>query len=347
MATRQHHYVPRFYLSRFASKPKRINLYNLQRNLAKEDVSLKDQCKKPNFYGDADIERALSALEDKAAKCIEQLINNPPTNPPETLLEFVAVQYLRTPTFAKIMDAATKKHFSLIASGMPLDERTELLSHLMGPQEMTIFNLTMKDHVVEDIKDMKLVVVNYCEDVFITSDNPLYFYNQYCQKTQRLGKTGSRTIGLQIFLPLSPRDYLILYDGKTYDYVKKQAITIADIRALNAFQVISAEANLYFSDWARSEEIGMIASQTAQLRMSDAAVAEEFENDEDPYDTLLHTYVDIPNSELDLTFLRVKKRALRVPMSKRWGRRKGNSRPSYSDKPPVGSRTYSKMIAKV
>ena len=41
MPTKQHHYVPKSYLRRFASKPKRINIFNLQRRIAREDVSIK------------------------------------------------------------------------------------------------------------------------------------------------------------------------------------------------------------------------------------------------------------------------------------------------------------------
>lgn len=348
MATRQHHYVPRFYLSQFASKPKRINLYNLQRKVAKQDVSLKDQCKKPNFYGEADVEQALSLLEAKAAKCIDRLVNNPSTKPTEEILEFVAVQYLRTPAFAKTMDEMSKKLFGLVTSGMTLEKRTEVLSSLMGPDEMPIFSLTMKDHIVEDIKDLKHIVIGHRKEVFITSDNPAYFYNQYCQMVQGRGKTGSRNSGLQIFMPLSPKSYLILYDGETYDHVKKQSVIMSDVHALNSIQAVSAEANLYFPDWDQSTEVGKLAVQASHIKTTRAPVAEQFESEEDANDTLLHTYVETPNLDLNLSFLRIKKRALRVPMNKRWGRRKGKSQALHSHSlPPIGPRTYSKRIAKV
>ena len=193
MATRQHHYVPRFYLARFSRKPKRINVYNLRRNLAKEDVSLRGQCKKPNFYGDSDTENALSILEATAAVCIDRVTNQPPkAPPPEKLLEFVAIQYLRTPAIAKIMDGISKKLFGFITDYMPIEERIGAMDSLMQLDEMPVFNLTLKDEVVDNIQDLKLAVIGQPEDVFITSDNPVYFYNQYCEQVQGRGKNGTR-----------------------------------------------------------------------------------------------------------------------------------------------------------
>lgn len=347
MATTQHHYVPRFYLGRFSSKPRRINLYNLQRDLAKEDVSLKHQCKRRNFYADADIERWLSVLEAKAADCIKRLTDNTSINPPKALLEFVAVQYLRTPAIAQRMDAASRKLFSFITSDMPVEEQVKVLSDLIEPDQMPVFNLTIMADVAEDIKDLKFVVVSHSKEVFITSDNPVYFYNQYCEQVQGRGKSGARQRGLQIFLPLSPRDYMILYDGKVYDRVKKQSISASDIDALNIFQVISAEANLYFSDWDRLGEIKKAVAEASHFRVSDSTVFQQFESDDDENDTLIHGYTETPNLELDLSFLRIKKRALRIPVHKRLDARRGESNvPSLRNRTTT-FRRYSKRIAKI
>ena len=347
MATIQHHYVPRFYLSRFSSKPRRINLYNLQRDLAKEDVSLKHQCKRRNFYTDADIERSLSVLEAKAADYIKRLTENTAIHPPEALLEFVAVQYLRTPAIAQRMDAASRKLFSFMTSDMSVEEQVKVLSDLIEPDQMPILNLTMMAEVVEHIKDLKLVVVSHSKDVFITSDNPVYFYNQYCEQVQGRGKSGAGQCGLQIFMPLSPRDYMILYDSKVYDHVKKQSISGSDIDALNNIQVISAEANLYFSDWDRLGEIKKAVAGTSHFRVTDSTVIQQFVSDDDENDTLIHGYTEIPNLELDLSFLRIKKRALRVPVYKRLDARRGESNiPSLRSRTNI-PRRYSKRIAKI
>ena len=345
MATRQHHYVPRFYLSRFASKPKRINVYNLRRTLAKEDVSLKGQCKRPNFYGDSDTEKALSILEAKAAVCIDRETNQPSKSPPEELIGFVAIQYLRTLAFAKTMDGMSRKLFGFIIDHMPVEQRIEAMDSLMQLDEMPVFNLTLKDEVVEGLKDLKLVVISQPENVFITSDNPVYFYNQYCEQVHGRGKNGARQRGLQIFMPLSPRHYLLLYDGKTYDYVKSQSISASDIYSLNGLQVVSADANLYFAEWAQLSLVELLVADMARLRISDPQVLQRFVSDYNGNGELLHSYVEAPNLQLNLSFLRIKKRALRVQIHKRLARRSvfENQYPKGHDHP---LHKYPKRIAK-
>ena len=71
MPSRQHHYVPKFYLKRFSKDTKRINIYNIRRKLAKENVSLRQQCSKPNYYKDQNIENALSRMEAEAALALQ------------------------------------------------------------------------------------------------------------------------------------------------------------------------------------------------------------------------------------------------------------------------------------
>ena len=249
MAKKRHHYVPQFYLRRFASRPKRINVFNLGRGLPIEDVSLKDQCKRPNFYGTQDAERALSVLEGNSARFLLKLTEQPTHKPTKTLLEFMAVQYLRTPSIARQFDTASKKLFSLKTDEMSASDRKEIFDDLMGLEELPAFGLTLKGHVVERISDLKLLIATHEESVFITSDNPVFFYNQYCEQIQGSGKNGAGQRGLQIFMPLSPKQFLILYDGDTYEHVKRQIISPSDVKALNELQVISAETNLFFSDW--------------------------------------------------------------------------------------------------
>ena len=216
------------------------------------------------------------------------------------------------------MDAVSKKLFGFISDHLPPDERTKAMDSLIQLDEMPVFNLTLKDEVVADIKDLKMVAISQPQDIFITSDNPTYFYNQYCEQVQGRGKTGARQRGLQIFMPLSPRHYLLLYDGNTYDYVKNQSISRADIYSLNGLQVISAEANLYFANWAQLSQVESLIADRMSLRIRDPEILQRDARDNGE---LLHSYVEAPNLGLNLSFLQIKKRALRVPNHKRPTRR--------------------------
>ena len=244
------------------------------------------------------------------------------------------------------MDGVSKKLFGFITDHMPVEEGIETMDSLMQLDEMPVFNLTLKDGVVENIKDLKLAVISQPEDVFITSDNPVYFYNQYCEQIQGRGKNGTRQRGLQIFMPLSPRHYLLLYDGKTYDYVKSQSISTSDIYSLNGLQVVSAEANLYFANWAQLSQVEPLVTDMTRLRISDPGVLQHFVSDDNGDGELLHSYVEAPNLELNLSFLRIKKRALRVPVHKRpaWRSVFGNQYSRDRDHP---LQRYPKRVAKL
>ena len=164
------------------------------------------------------------------------------------------------------------------------DEMSEALRETFGiiaPDLMPVYNLLMLDDVVEAIKDLKFLVLNADVDVFITSDNPVFKYNQYCQGVQNFGTTGAGQTGLQIFLPLSPRDQLVLYDGKVYDHVKSRTPNPKDIDMINSIQVVSAENNLYFSEWNLLERIESLVPSGTLHRADDFTVLEEFNNDED------------------------------------------------------------------
>ena len=347
MPSRQHHYVPRFYLKRFSKDPKCINIYNIRRRLSKRNVSLRHQCSKPNFYRDQNIEDALSRMEAQAALACNTLTNQESSDMPKAILEFIATQHLRTPAQAKVREAMQRKFLELTTQS---DETSEALRETLGiiaPDLMPVYNLLMLDDVVEAIEDLKFLVLNADVDVFITSDNPVFKYNQYCQGVQNFGTTGAGQTGLQIFLPLSPRHQLVLYDGKVYDYVKSRTPNTKDIDMINSLQVVSAEDNLYFSDWNLLERIESLVSSETLHGADDSTVLEEFNSDEEENESLLHFYTETPNLGMDLSFLQIKRRALRVPLRKRMNSLRQQNAGSNRRGRGGQSKTYSTLAARI
>ena len=174
----------------------------------------------------------------------------------------------------------------------------------------------MDSGLAEAPGDLKSIVVQTESDVFITSDNPVFKYNQYMEQIRNRGTTGLGQTGIQVFLPLSPKHILVLYDKDVYDYVRKQLPTETDVDVLNGLQVISANNNLYFNDWKQSTAIEDLASRYAHLRQHDPTVLNEFSSDENPQHFLTVSYDQTPNIGLDMSFLQVKRRASRLSLSK-------------------------------
>ena len=283
------------------------------------DASIKHECAKPDYYyRAAQIENALAELETRAAVAISALCAGEHDYSKDTVRQFIAVQHLRTPSLAERTAAMHRKMQELVGGDViDSDSMTRIRFDAVEHQELPVYNLLMTDDLAEALRDLKSIVVKTASDVFITSDNPVFKYNQYLEEIQDHGTTGPAQTGIQIFLPLSPKHVLVMYDKDVYDYVKKQLPTETDVDVLNGLQVISANNNLYFNDGSQSTVVDDLASRYAHLRHEDRTVLDEFSSDENPQDSLVHSYDQTPNVGLNLSFLRVKRSAHRRSMAKR------------------------------
>lgn len=318
MPTRQHHYVPRFYLRRFKSGRRCINLHNVQRRLTVTDASIKGQCAKPDYYRTAQIEGALSELETRSSIALSALCSNEHDCDMDTVRQFMAVQLLRTPSQAERTATMRRKLQDFVGgNAMDAESKRGIRFDAIRPEDLPVYNLRMSDDLAGTLRDLKYIAVEIVEDAFITSDNPVFKYNQYLEQVLEYGTDGLGQTGIQIFLPLSPRHMLVMYDKDVYEYVKKQLPSETDIEVLNSLQVISANRNLYFNDASQSATVENLASKYAHLRQDDPVAVEQFSSDEDPRYSLLHGYNQTPNVGMNLSFLRIKHRATRVSISKR------------------------------
>ena len=343
----QHHYVPRFYLNLFASKAKRINVYNLEGDFAKEDIGLRKQCRRPNYYKDPSIEAALGDMECEAAEAFRVLMEIPTSTLPESILQFISAQILRTPSAVKSWESLHGKLQNNLGSIHQLPESQQLAIDAIPHDQLPIYHLMMMEDLADAMKDLRFLVLTQTKSTFITSDNPVVKYNQYYEKVRNFGTTGIGQKGLQVFLPFSPSHLLVLYDSNIYDQVKSHKLSESDIDSINAFQILFANTNVYFSDWKLKDRLRNLALKKRPLRSTDATVLEEFESDDDGNDSLLHLYTETPDLSLNLSFLQVKKRADRVSIGKRIGNSQRQSRPAVGKGRTGQAKIYSKLVSKI
>ena len=315
----RHHYVPQFYLRHFASKPRRIHVYNHSSSEFIRDVGLKNQCYRRRLYGGAEIEERLSDVENVVAPVLRRVVsqNALPAMDSEdhhSLLALVALQALRTARVAEItnqrIDKITKQVYSRDPRFADLD-RLEF-----GYDSPALAALGFLPDVLKCITDLHVhLVVSPDRDVFLTSDNPTFRYNQSCETVRFQGTTGFIARGLQIFMPLSPRHQLVMYDGAVYRprrrdrSLRTTSAARADIDAFNRIQLIAADENVYFSSWRQNEEIQRVLPTCSALRTDDPVVVLEYGQDDDPNSSLLHTYDKTPNLSLKLSVVKLKWRA--------------------------------------
>ncbi len=320
---RRHHFVPQFYLRAFASARRRIHVLNLEREQVFPHASLRHQCYKHRFHGNTDeLEDTLAAFEDKVAPSIAAVIaarQLPPRNATTFLdvLSFLSLQLLRTSSVAtNLRDSsllfADEAFDSRPPPGFVLDEHRALRISLSGYSSALQSLRDLTPHLFVAPPGME----------FITSDNPVFRYNQYCEGTTRQGVTGNAARGLQVFLPLSPALVFVLYDQAVYKVGSRgdsaaSVVSISDVNALNLTQLVSASANVFFSKSGTRN--GLLEACGKATRCKAASGSRLVTADEvgDGGGVLLHEYDLMPLLRLQLSVMAFRRNARRAAADQR------------------------------
>ena len=187
-----------------------------------------------------------------------------------------------------------------------------------------LWNLSNFPMIAAYLDDLKIRILDAGRDTqFITSDNPVFRYNLYCEGSAEAGGTvGAACVGLILFLPLSPERCLLFYDGKVYKVGHPSnnetlVLEAADVRTINALQYLGADANLYWSGRIPSGYFARVATQYERAREGFGIRTAEFEEVGNRQNSLIHQHHNIPNLELQLSFLSIRRNARRVPLLQR------------------------------
>jgi Protein of unknown function (DUF4238) len=257
---KRHHYVPRFYLKRFTTDERFINLYNIKSAKKIINGKLKHQCYRDYLYGkDRPIEKALSDIECEVSDLLKKIdeyvsLPRPGTMGQFTLLVHLLVQYGRTIYAAEaineMFDKATKETLS---EYMMQKEGIDLSNFTIGMEDTATYSLGLSMRMYPLLLDLHYkLLINKTSVEFITSDHPIVMYNQLLTFRTFGSNCGVACKGLQIFYPLDPKKVLMLYDGQVYRVGSKRiAIDITnpqDVYELNTLQMCSAKDNVYFKD---------------------------------------------------------------------------------------------------
>ncbi|AUT04720.1 hypothetical protein CLI64_30250 (plasmid) [Nostoc sp. CENA543] len=320
------HFIPRFYLKRFAlhSQEKRVGVFNISSNTFIESANLYEQASKNYFYGrDLKIEDAFQKLETESAKIInsileEQCLPTAHSREHQMLLMFIITLLGRTVYAAETIDELVEKYKKTVSSIAP---------NILSESEQKIA-LTLTDAVQEYltivvsffpiVRDLHWkLIINETEEPFITSDNPVVLYNQFLETRKTYGSNvGLASKGLEIFLPLSPQIILILYDKDVYKVGAKNQVSIQltmdiDIKALNLIQYINANKNIYFNENFSEKQVQDLL-RTAnryrrQLKANWDKYPKKVENEKQKI--LLHLYGSDVKCSLKLSFISILKKA--------------------------------------
>lgn len=346
MSKGKHHYVPRFYLKNFASEPKRIHIFNIDKGLAIRSGSLRDQCYKNKFYGRTDeLEDILAQMEGKISPVITSILSvlrsfHLCLEEHKWLLIFLGLQVTRTTAAAERVNESVDKLYKNIASRDARFEGMDLSLVRVGFENPVLHSMVSFVQFAAHLGDLiPHLIINESALPFITSDNPVVLYNQYCEGIKGVGTTGAISRGLQIFVPISPTRLLLLYDQAIYKVNDRDTrITVLsradDVGVMNLLNAANAERVLLFSRWDDAETVRRLTQRSKKYRRAEGSTVEEFLAGDDPtHSSLVHLFQQPLDIGLDLSFMKLRRRAQRTPLSTRIQEYRGQPPPVAGGQP--------------
>ena len=229
---KQQHYVPQFYLRRFANSPDRNKIWALDKVAGcVREVGIRNVAGQAEFYGPANaadsLEKTLGGRELTYQRAISLLteVGSPASLSDQTrhdLAEFTAVQYLRTPEVRfQYGDMAAAQYEA--ATGDTVFLSSLETEKVLRQQLSELHGSILRDEVsgteiregTEAFLDLTWTLVRNNTDLaFWSSDNPIGRHNNLRDDSARL--LGPQARGIQIYVPLDPIYCLMMYDTKTY-----------------------------------------------------------------------------------------------------------------------------------
>ncbi len=262
--TKRQHYVPKMLLKNFSSDEKLINVFILRRKQFKTLISIKEQCYSDYFYGaDGIIEDYFSDIEGKVAEILRKLLNH---RADDVLLQdmdllrlFIHFQAHRTLAAAmyyrkaigQLTTNVAREFFNSFQHNFEMNELNFKLG-VKSPQMEMLLTAFNSIPVILDL-ELRLLIHEGNAD-FVISDHPVVLYNQFAENhpsfSQLRSITGLTSKGLQIFMPISRRACIALFDPATYVYGNEKSfycqIGNRDVERLNQLQLINSNLCLYF-----------------------------------------------------------------------------------------------------
>ncbi len=259
---RNQHYVPKCYLRNFSASPKCITTYIYSKKKFIAHAGLDGVASKEFFYGeDLALEKYLQNLEGEWATAFRVLTHEEPISDEEaqrleySILLFITIQLNRTLKtansqleFKQFLENHIRNYSSSSAHAQHLLE--QYIPKNFNP---VFIPIDVAVHAVPVLQDLDVMILFNCsEDDFITSDNPVVLYNKFSVYHKCQGNYGLGSRGLCIFLPISPKICLCLFDPKIYYPLdNRYGFEITDkqvVYELNKLFCRNAYDFLFFSD---------------------------------------------------------------------------------------------------
>lgn len=277
------HYVPKFYLRNFSNNDKNIGMFILDKDIYRNNASIKSVACSDFLYGeDGIVENLLSNIESKWAYIVRKIINKKINDFSEEdyilLYSFIVISKSRTQKAAntnKYYMEYFKDVFEKNGIKNFTDNPVETVKDLLKAPNLLEMQIALNNMYL--LQDLDIVVLeNKTRYGFITSDNPVVYYNQFYARRNYNKNYGIVAKGLQIFMPLSPKYMVCLYDKDVYNvnYDNKYIPIISknEIDNLNKLSTMNSDNQIYFNPYLKEKYLKSFKNSKTNSNIEDAVM---------------------------------------------------------------------------
>jgi hypothetical protein len=287
---RSHHYVPRCYLRGFSidENERQIAVLHIASGELIPEASIADQACSHRFYGNDDIEIELGKIESAISPTLAHLragLSPAKLNGIQSteLRLFCLLAQARTPSAAAESDEMVDKVVKqLILMDHP-DAKHELSAVRVSFRNSVIMRLKEAFRLLPSLLDLRIKLLRAPRSAFfISSDNPVIVGNPLLRGKSPWSGEGIACRGYVLFMPLSMRYGIILYDDTSYQLGSDNHTIITSdnstVDSLNTVQAASASDVLFAGKGYSVSEMkryGRIAREFAPKPRVQVDVVEE------------------------------------------------------------------------
>ena len=289
MAKKQH-YIPQCYLRAFSTSASRrtIGVFVLRTGHYFSSASIKDQAQQLYLYGkDQTIENVNGQLEGGVTPIIRAVIENnalPPMYSEDlhALLTFAVHLRSRTKLAGEALNESMDKLFKMAFKDHPV-LKDHMSDFTIGSEYPSAYAAGIAMSILPLHYDLMIkLIVNRTRTPFITSDNPAVLCNPFLiHRAHSRSTAGVAISGVQIYLPLSPKHCLLMFDKDIYHVGEKSTRAVhvdqaSDIIQINTLQGISADTCLYFDQSVDQATVSDIVRRSRGKRPQTRSDVEEY-----------------------------------------------------------------------
>ena len=232
---KRQHFVPKSYQQNFSKDGNTIGCVLLKDGLLQvvNKAAIKTQAYGDYFYSkDISIEQEISKVEGEANIIIQKILSAEPItldlDEIQQMKEYVFFQHIRTPHYANQFEESIDQVYHKLGG-------SDGIKVISPDKQLHIFRAFLP-YIEETAEHFNLLIVDNQTDIpFITSPEPSIYFNPY--QMQRGNDTfGLLTFGGMLFMPLSSKKALLLYDPKAYEPQNEQVVScsLSSVSNLNA-----------------------------------------------------------------------------------------------------------------